>query len=193
LQPEELSQNHPAVKLSTAPFIAEMSTLTVLFQRLLPFSPITSSEVLPSPHTIFSYSVHLPDIRPPKHGGAALVLVFFKMSLEVQTPGTFIDMGKYLDSSPEKDPQFETPMCREIREKGCVIVTAFTWSGPDDRTVKFWMREDVMDRMRNTVYEWGCALWRVDDWLLISAPADASNAVKGEQWTCSSTVDVMEM
>lgn len=61
--PEDIDRAHPPAKLSTAPYQAEMSTLTVLFYRLLPFSPITAS-TLPAPSSIYSYSltaiIHLP-------------------------------------------------------------------------------------------------------------------------------------
>lgn len=194
VQSSEISKQNSLAKLSSAPWRAEMSTLTVLFQRLLPFSPMTTTTALPSPHAIFSYCVRIADIIPHGEGRSAMVLVFYKMALWVKTPGNFRDMGRYLDSSPEKDPHCEASGCKKLRENGCVVVTAFTWSGVPDRTVEFWMREDVMDPMRNTEHVWGCALWRVDDWKVLSSePVDAAGVVKGECWTSSSSAEAMEM
>ncbi|KAL1970428.1 hypothetical protein VTN77DRAFT_4072 [Rasamsonia byssochlamydoides] len=187
LDVDEVSRRHPPAKLSTAPYIAEMSTLTVLFQRLLPFS-LTTTASLPSPASIYSYSIRMREVSPPFNGEmAAMVLIFFRQHVHTRCPGTALDIHRLLDSSPEKDPGFETAAAREFREEGCVVVTTFAWSGMEDRTATFWMREDVMERMRRASSEerdsWVCALWRVDDWTMVSTtPEDVECVVRGERW-----------
>lgn len=185
LEVDEVSRRHPAAKLSTAPYILEMTTLTVLFQRILPFCPITTAS-LPSPGSIYSYSVRMRTVDFPMHGEMqALVLIFFRVRLPPRCPGTADDIHRYLDPSPEKDKSFETPAMKEFRESGSVVITALTWNGVDDRTATIWMREDVMDPMIEAREddEWVCCLWRVDDWAPVSsAPEGAKMVVKGARW-----------
>lgn len=124
LEVDEVSRRHPAANLSTAPYIPEMTTPTVLFQRLLPFCPITTAS-LPSPGSIYSYSVRMPYVSFPMYGEIqALVLIFFRARLPPRCPGTADDIPQLLDSSPEKDARFETPAAKEFRESGSVVVTA---------------------------------------------------------------------
>lgn len=55
---DEGNRHNPVKKISTAPYIPEISTLTTIFQPMLPFSVITSS--VPSPNGIYQYTYSSP-------------------------------------------------------------------------------------------------------------------------------------
>lgn len=82
LKPSELTKKHPLRKLSTTPYVPEMTTLTVLFQRILPFAVLTP---LPLPKTIHCFSIKIPIDRNKEdtssnHSNDA-ILVFYRSSL----------------------------------------------------------------------------------------------------------------
>lgn len=57
---EESRKNHPLKKLSMAPCVSEMRTLSTLFQRFLPFA---ISTVIPKPETTHRYEIRIPTLH----------------------------------------------------------------------------------------------------------------------------------
>ncbi|CRG86658.1 RNA-directed RNA polymerase L [Talaromyces islandicus] len=177
LRLQELSDhsNSPA-EVCVGPFVSEMSTLTVLFQRILPFTPV--SNALPSVDMIHQYSMQLNWLELPKNNETASMVLFF-FDLEIHSPGNRI--RDELDSSSSASG---SNTLKQFRENGCVVITSFVCTGRRNiRTVKFWMREDVMDRIHQQHQHWTCAVWRADDWQrLTTFPEDVSLLVKGRKW-----------
>jgi hypothetical protein len=187
---EAVTRRYPAARVNTNPYMAEMSTLTVLYARILPFCPITTAS-LPSPASIYSYSIRMREVETPPPGetyAQALILIFFRLDLHMACKARAEEMYSLLDMSPEKnDRRFDTTAAKAFREDGCIVVTAFKWSGPDanDRRATFWMREDVVDRMTKAGEPWVCGLWRVDDWMPVTwvpEKVDLRTVIKGGKW-----------
>ncbi|KAH8700726.1 hypothetical protein BGW36DRAFT_405925 [Talaromyces proteolyticus] len=189
MQPDEITRQNQPARLSVAAFLPEMTTLTALFQRLLPFTPLTASP-LPALDSIYEYTIQFAEVGPAPNGEpAAMVLVFFNMHTHVPN----VNIRDELDPSPEQSSSGSSAASKliEFREKGCVVVTTFTWSGRDHQTVRFWMREDVVDKFWTRGDSWWCGLWRVDDWMLMSrAPEEASKLVRGRKWVDGEVGDV---
>lgn len=177
----------------SAPFVAEMTTLAVLFERLLPFFPTTPARfTLPAPQDIYSYTAHLP-LLPETD--AALTLIFFRQhlfhDLELHRPGQI----RALLSS--KDVDNANPL-RDGRS--CIVITTLEWSDDSHQQIRFWMRRDIMDNITTTNSdgeEWACALWRVDDWSLASSgdddalPLPVRNVVRlGEPWVAAAAATI---
>lgn len=184
LQPQEVSHhNNSPAEMCVGPFVSEMSTLTVLFQRILPFTPI--SNALPSVNMIHQYSMELNWLGPPKNNEAAAMVLFF-FDMETHFPDH--NIRDALDSSSASSSN----TLKRFREHGCVVITSFSCTGlRTSRTVKFWMREDVMDRIHQQHEHWSCAVWRADDWQrLTTFPEDVSFLVKGRKWTDGKCDDV---
>jgi hypothetical protein len=181
LQPRELSHhNNAPAEVCVGPFVGEMSTLTVLFQRILPFTPF--SNTLPSVDMVHQYSMQLNWLGPPKNNDAAAMVLFF-FDLETHYPGD--NIRDDLDSSyPSFSSASRSNALKRFREHGSLVITSFTYTGlQNSRTVRFWMREDVMDRIREQTEHWSCAVWRVDDWQrLTTFPEDVSLLVKEKKW-----------
>lgn len=175
---------------TTAPFFPEMSVLTTMYQRLLPFTAITN---LPSPSNIFQYSMNI-KLTPSsmesdndRVNNTDLVLMLHNMHVYMPTTPTTI---------------------LPFAEEGCIIITTFTNTPMNDDNhgnaalVKFWMREDIMDQIWNEE-TWLCTLLYVsdtsdDEWIPCTAqPTRIDSATKGRQWIGISSdkcgVDVHEM
>ncbi|OKL59652.1 hypothetical protein UA08_05130 [Talaromyces atroroseus] len=158
---------------SAAPFIPELSTLTTMFQRVLPFSPIATG--LPSPASICQYSINFNKALPlPMVDGRRLLLMIYNIPDYVPTAASM---------------NFPFP------DEGCILISTFTYThdSDDNASVKFWMREDLMSQIQTqTVSSDGTCRWystvlRADfenKWIPCSEqPAQIDDTVvKGEQW-----------
>lgn len=184
LLPEEAAQVYPAARFSAAPYLAEMSTLTVIFERMLPFYPITDSS-LPALRSVYLYNVTIPMETPVEYANIpTLVLILFRMDLHMLLRASLDFIPSILYPKPE-NPTID-PRLRQFREEGCIMITTFEWTGYDidDQSASFWMREDVIQRIvRDVDAEWMCALWSTLTWLPISIPTSVSYITQGRRWT----------
>ena len=74
LKIDEAHSEHPLKRFQVRPFMPEMRTLTTIFQRILPFSVMTST--LPPPNRIHHYSVSLPSLHEESAQLPVFALVF---------------------------------------------------------------------------------------------------------------------
>lgn len=179
----------------SAPFVAEMTTLTVLFAKLLPFCPAVMPPalhlLLPAPQDIYSYTLHLP-CPSCSANSVTLTLIFFCQRLfqdldlhrAGQIPALLSAQGD--DNNNDKAKFF--------REGGCIVVTALEWCDDDNLSphhqvsLRFWMRRDIMHNITSPDGdEWACALWRMEDWSIASSPVSMSGlSVRiGESWVAA--------
>lgn len=165
---KDAQRRNPMKKLSTAPFVTEIKTLSTIFQPILPFSLIT--DALPAPTSIFSYTM---SIEPMPCGATDLpvnILLFFheervKAALGedflLNTPG----LRRVLH------PEFEGQSgdkYRSLQQGGLKMMTTFAWDAEKGEAT-FWMDRDGMDEMQRSK-EWRVGMWRTDTWDNISWP-----------------------
>jgi len=156
LKIREVKNETSVMKQSTAPFVAELSTLLGIWQAVLPFPVSVSS--LPGVSGIREYSFTLgtmpekPVAEPP-----AFILLF--RNVYVAPPGPF-NLRPYLLSDETSD---SSSKAKEMREKGLRVVTTWTWSRAR-KTASFWLRQDLMEEMMED-NGWMVSIWRSDDWL----------------------------
>lgn len=182
--PEETPWDHPSAGLSAAPFIAEMSTLAVMFQRILPFYIFPKSS-LPPLRSIYLYSMSMAMYRPVEYSDIpTLVLIFFREDLLHRFGRTLSDIPWIL--YPRQEPPGIHPLIRRFREEGCVMMTTFEWTGYriGGQTASFWMREDVIQRMLNDEdAHWVVALWSTITWFPVTRPAALEFITKVARWS----------
>ncbi|MCJ1351691.1 MAG: hypothetical protein MMC33_001675 [Icmadophila ericetorum] len=152
-------------KLSVAPFIAEMKTLTTLFLPFLPFAPhikTRTASTLPSASSIYHYSIPLPrslsdqnNLYPP-----IFILVFFLKPLYDAVCNEHhveFDLHDILDPEgtvPSRTAQVESGRnvvlrgrnVERLRDEGTLVVTTWEWE-QEQEVGSFWIGEGVMDRM----------------------------------------------
>jgi hypothetical protein len=165
---------------SVAPFLPETSTLASMFQRLLPFNPITS---LPPLSTIHQYSIDF------KTDNSCLSQT--PMALMIYNPHAYI---------PTATLQFP--------EEGCIIISTFTYTPKDDgqTRINFWMREDIIAQLQSSSSSetWQCNLLHAVDhcsdnndddvWKpLIEQSVSIDNIIKGKQWIPAPAVFVQKV
>lgn len=155
---------------SVAPFLPLFSTLASMFQRLLPFNPITS---LPPLGSIYQYSIDLKSDR--------------QCLLPMPTVLMIYNSNAYIPTTTLSLP-----------EEGCIIISTFTFTSRTDdahASVNFWMREDVISQLQSSPSNetWHCTLLRAIDpssdnsddeiWKpLIEHSISVDNVIKGVQW-----------
>ena len=124
---------------SVAPFLPEMSTLTSMFQRLLPFNPITS---LPPLSTIHQYSIDFQTNNT--------CLSRKPTALMIYNPHAYI---------PTTTLSFP--------EEGCILISTFIYESKDygRALVTFWMREDIISQLQSSSPNdrWHCNLLHATD------------------------------
>ena len=153
LKIRETKADMPVLKQSTAPFIAEMTTLLSMYQVLLPFSVLTTR--LPNIGTIRKYAYQVDVPLHPVPGPNHFILVFYNEDLmKAETDS----LRPYFLSDETADHSGEA---QRIREKGLHSLTTWTWNRPE-KTVSFWFREDVMEVMKRD--EWFVSVSRTDSW-----------------------------
>lgn len=155
-------------KLCTAPFVAEMKTLSTIFQPILPFSLIT--DALPAPTSISSYTM---TIEPTPHGVADLptnVLLFFhNKRMKAALGEDFLWKTPALRRAlhPEFEGQFSDEY-RHLQQEGLKMMTTFAWNAEKGEAT-FWMDNSVVDEMQRSK-EWQVGMWRTDTWDSVSWP-----------------------
>lgn len=186
---QESQRDYPMKRLSTAPFVVEMATLTAMFLPLLPFSVIT--EALPALDKIHEYTIYL---RPlPEEPGSQVpifVLLFYRKSLveDVYDITPFGPPELRPIVHPEGDKESSQAKLKKLdilRQRGIRLVTTFKWDAEKSRAT-FWMSASVMGEMEDSA-QWHCAMWRTDWWEPVSMPIALSKGTrallsKGARW-----------
>lgn len=184
---EEVQKDRSMKKLSTAPFVSEMSTLATLFEPTLPFS--VASTIKPKPSSIHEYKIHLEPSPVDQSDLPVNMLIFFDEKLMEDAVGLSgwltppsvrpamhpESIGSSLDSSAEK--------YRILRERGLRVITTFTFDSKEQRAT-VWMAEEVMEEMRQG-HSWHVGMWRTDDWICRALPVlvgQRHTVTKGDRW-----------
>ena len=153
----------PVLKQSTAPFVAETTTLLSMYQVALPFGVLTSQLPRISNVRKFAYTLKEVPIFPypdPCH----FILVFFDASL-LPFPD---NLRPYLLSDETAD---RSTQAERARARGLRVLTTWMWDGAE-KTASFYLREDAMQAMRRG--RWNVAIFRTDSWIFQSLPSDIS-------------------
>ena len=184
---EEVQKDRPMKRLSTAPFVCEVSTLATLLGPTLPFS-ITST-TKPKPFNIHEYNIHLEPLSVGRGDLPVNVLVFFdeklmedalRISDWLAPPSIRPAMhpesgGSSSDSSVKK--------YNILRESGLRVFTTFIFDSKEKKAT-VWMAAEVMEEMRKA-RKWHVGMWRTDDWICRALPftvGERDLVTKGDRW-----------
>ena len=142
LEIEEVRRDNPVRKITTAPYAPEMSTLTTLFQPILPFSIISSA--LPKPDSIHLYTISFSSLHVNyQHSRMPIfALVIYNNYLLKKVIG---------DRNPEtlnwrllfyNDPElYSHAIVHQLRENGLILWSSFEWERRKEQA-SVWMRKD---------------------------------------------------
>ena len=181
LEIEEARREHPLRKVTTAPYASEMSTLTTIFQPMLPFSIISSS--LPKPDAIHLYTISFSSLHINYHRDRLPVfaLVFYnnhmlkKMTGE-RSPTTLNWRLLFYHASDFKSDDLD-----QLRENGLILWSSFEWERRKERA-SVWMRKDFGDKCLSS-RDWCVGIVRTDTWRLVTMPGRAKDVmVEGKKW-----------
>ena len=160
---QEVNCHKPPKRITTSPYVAEMSTLTTLFLRLLPFAVYGSEVDIPSPQSIWECTVQfqkvdvLTDSNRPD-----FVLVFTKLPLmEDAAPRGKLNKPQYVRDLLQDDRLLDQ------HKRSIVMVSTWKWD-PVVQQAIFWMREDVVNSILDSAGQWTCEINRTDNWLSAS-------------------------
>lgn len=179
LEPSELAQKHPTKKLSTAPYIPEVTTLTVLFQRILPFAILT---ILPFPKTIHRFSIKVSidwqgtDQGNDSYPQSNAILVFYRSSLMDR-----FNHGGKLDKL--LDPVLSGEKAK-LYDEGLIVISTWEWDARSG-TGRFWMASEKIEKLfSEDASDWRAGVWGTILWeRMHETPANVvGNLKKEEAW-----------
>ena len=181
LKIEEARREHPLRKVTTAPYAPEMSTLTTIFQPMLPFSIISSA--LPKPDAIHLYTISFSSLHINYHHDRMPIfaLVFYnshmlKTVIGERHPANLNWRLLFYHASESK-----LDVLDQLREKGLILWSSFEWERRKERA-SVWMRKDCGDKCLNSS-DWCVGMLRTDTWRLVARPGRAKDVmVQGRQW-----------
>ena len=179
LRIDEARRDHPLRKVTTAPYAPEMSTLTTIFQPMLPF-PIISS-ALPKHDDIHLYTISFSSLHVDYHHDRmpifALVFYNYYMLKKVVDEKPHIDWRLlFYHASVSKSDAID-----QLRENGLILWSSFEWERRKERA-SVWMRKDFGDKCLSN-REWCVGMLRTDTWLLVSSLGRAKDVmVQGKKW-----------
>ncbi|KAI9717305.1 MAG: hypothetical protein M1812_004832 [Candelaria pacifica] len=177
----EVRQRNPAKKQTTAPYIPEMATLAVLFERFLPFSLITP--VLPSLDSIHHYTMETQEVSYTDSSAKSNVLIFYDhRRLTDVCAGPPMNLRLLFDPT-DCELDENAPKVRKLRETGLIMMTTFEFDRETD-TASFWMKRGFVDMMMAQKGDWWkCGIWRTDAWRPVVMPLSVKTAVRrGRKW-----------
>lgn len=173
---QEVNTKMPCRGQSTAPFVAEMTTLGGIWNPFLPFG-IISRAIVPA-DMICKYRVKFDEIpKPPSRETIvnANILVFFDTKL-------FMSASRKLRQFlVDDETSNQSAAAKEARTNGIQILT--TWEFEYDRRAgTFWLRCDAMEDMEKA--DWGVQIWRTDTWSPRSGPERLQEKLEhlGQTW-----------
>ena len=181
LEIEEVRRENPVCKVTTAPYAPEMSTLTTIFQPMLPFSIISSA--LPKPDDIQLYTISFSSLHVnyDQDRQPIFALVFYNdHMLEKVFPGrhpaTLNWRPLFYHNCGHKCGD-----CSQFRENGLILWSSFEWERRKERA-SVWMRKDFGDKCLSS-WEWRVGMLRTDTWRLATRPGRAKDVmVQGIRW-----------
>jgi hypothetical protein len=188
---EDITRVFPLKKLSVAPFVAEMATLTAVFDPLLPFSlPTNLYPFIPPISDVLSYSFHLKDYERVQYfaGTNCLLLVFWNQQMKKDTFDEDLvwkDLRLILDPSwgDEVDINFKGKAFEAFRNKGVLVWSAFNWD-LESKTATVWMSKTIASSIIEN--DWAVGMFRSDNWTCLTnhmSPPLARNVVTvGNKW-----------
>lgn len=156
----------PALQQSTAPFVAELTTLLGLWQTALPFG-VLSPDIPPMDST-HKYSITFGSVSDLIAEPAHFILMIFDVmhhSPELPTMRPYILSDELDDGSPK------AAAARESSH----IITTWNWDA-GRKTAEFWLSNDMMETLRDTG-RWAIQIWRVDGWVCQSKPERLTKCV----------------
>ena len=161
---KEVSAREPPMKFSMLPFLAEMSTLTAQFLRILPFAVIVDDGVIPGLESIREYTVTFNRKNdPPRESCDAVradwILVFAKWD---ELSRVLLKRPFAYTSTQFRSALMDEDLLRQMRG-GFHVVTTWTWDR-GKRQVRFWLREDVGEEVRKIEKGWRVEVFRTDLW-----------------------------
>ena len=182
LEIEEARRDNPVRKVTTAPYAPEMSTLTTIFQPMLPFSIISSA--LPKPDAIHLYTISFSSLHVNYYHDRMPVfaLVFYNNHMLKEWIGeineaTLINWRLLFYHSAESD--FD--VLDQLRANGLILWSSFEWERRKERAT-VWMRKDFGDKCLSS-RDWCVGMLRTDTWRLVSSPGRAKDVmVQGKKW-----------
>ncbi len=181
LEIEEVRQDNPLRKVTTAPYAPEMSTLTTIFQPMLPFSIISSA--LPKPDDIHLYTISFSSLHVnyKRSQTPVFALVFFnnyllKKVIGKRDPTTLNWRLLFYDAS-----EFKSDVLDQLRENGLILWSSFEWERRNEQA-SVWMRKDFGDKCLSS-RDWCVGMLRTDTWRLVTKTGRAKDLmVKGKKW-----------
>ncbi|KAE9983145.1 hypothetical protein EG328_010229 [Venturia inaequalis] len=169
---EEARKDFPNRRTCVKAFVPEFSTLTLLWQRLLPFGVIT--DALPRLDEVCEFVVEL--FKPVGRDAMTSLnaaLVFFDTSLGAPPK----DLRPLLLDDEKGEMSVKA---RKVREEGVVVVSTFAW-GFKSRRASFWLRKDVIEGMRGKG-KWKVYLWRTDVWEKVTDGVSVDKVEERRTW-----------
>lgn len=169
----ELWKTNQPQKFCTAPFFAEMSTLTSIFSRVLPFAIFVDNTILPSPTTIRKCTLRLPHLRfqeSPWH--LAIIFTSFAWKPPHGGWGTDTIRGVMLNHD------YATKHKKDI-----MVITTWKYDSRTN-TGTFWLREDEAKRIDPEC--WMCEVYSTESWQPIQKETAWTTYLDmqiGEAWT----------
>ncbi|EEY21153.1 predicted protein [Verticillium alfalfae VaMs.102] len=149
-EPDYMSGEHmdrEFTRINLRPWHAELSTLAVIWQRLLNFSIVTSKLTL---QDVSRFELLLDsdrDIEIPNPEAPEFVIVFVKEHDLYLFDGSGLAMALARGESPD-DFEFA-----EFLRNNSHVVTTWKWDG-EKQVASFWLRSDVVDDMLESSHLW---------------------------------------
>lgn len=182
LRSEELQswQSNTAQKLSTAPFVAGMSTLTSIFLTVLPFPLLVSDKIVPPQNRVRRCTLHF--------SKQALMPTGFNREgdLDTNRPEFFLMFTKILDPPVHRMRELLLDNKYLDRSPDDVhVITVWEWD-QNTKKASFWLREDVIEVMKGQRDKWQAAIWRTDTWQPANPHVPFQSELRievGQRWT----------
>ena len=182
LEIEEARRDNPIRKVTTAPYAPEMSTLTTIFQPMLPFSIISSA--LPKSDAIHLYNISFSSLHVNYHHDRMPVfaLIFYnnqalKEVIGERNPATLNWRLLFYCAFEDKSHV----LVDQLREHGLILWSSFEWERRKERA-SVWMRKDFGDKCLSS-RDWCVGIVRTDTWRLVTMPGRAKDVmVEGKKW-----------
>ncbi|KAL8759612.1 MAG: hypothetical protein Q9199_000656 [Rusavskia elegans] len=163
----EAQRQNPTKHLTTAPFMAEMTTLTLVFLPTLPFAVIITT--VPEVAQIHEYKITFKILIQPgdRIGLPVFVLIFWDDTLAKGVLGAPLDGFPEIRQILHPDGRLgHTSIPREevqkLRQQGLRMVTTFQWNAQDS-SASLCIPKKVIDDMQQSE-RWKSAILRTDRW-----------------------------
>lgn len=161
LSSEETNTAFEHLVQSTAPFVAEMTTLLSMWQPTLPFGII--SRHIPPVQEVHQYSFTFKEVPNLAGEFPAFILMLFSLSL-FTTEFDFSRLRRFMLSEEKASKKKKV---RVAWQEGIHVLSTWRWDRQRKKAT-FWLRKDVCDKLDRR--EWGISIWRTDTWMRHAGP-----------------------